>query len=164
MFYQKEQFLFYEQLEQNWEIIKEEFLNLKRTMYVDWPEKHFYEGNWKVFGLFDWPGGKKLDSAKYCPKTVSIIEEFIPQHMSAGFSILKPKTKIKPHTGRPIDVLRCHLGLIIPKDCGLQVNGETQKWENGKVFVFDDTYLHSAWNDSEEERVILLLDFKKPKI
>jgi hypothetical protein len=32
-------------------------------------------------------------------------------------------------------------------------------WENGKCMVFDDTYIHSAHNESDQERVILLLDF-----
>jgi aspartyl/asparaginyl beta-hydroxylase (cupin superfamily) len=28
--------------------------------------------------------------------------------------------------------------------------------------VFDDTYEHEVWNDTEDERVILLFDFDRP--
>ena len=56
-------------------------------------------------------------------------------------------------------VLRCHLGLTIPKDCYLLVNDKKGYWEQGICMVFDDTYVHSAVNNSDEQRVILLLDF-----
>ena len=32
----------------------------------------------------------------------------------------------------------------------------------GEVFVFDDTYEHEVWNDTGDERVILLFDFDRP--
>jgi hypothetical protein len=34
----------------------------------------------------------------------------------------------------------------------------------GEVIVFDDTYPHSAWNDSDSERIILYIDFKVPEV
>ena len=30
--------------------------------------------------------------------------------------------------------------------------------------MFDDTYPHSAWNDSDSERIILYIDFKVPEV
>lgn len=33
-----------------------------------------------------------------------------------------------------------------------------------EVIVFDDTHPHSAWNDSDSERIILYIDFKIPKV
>lgn len=30
------------------------------------------------------------------------------------------------------------------------------------MLVFDDTHTHEAWNATNEERVILLLDFQRP--
>ena len=56
-------------------------------------------------------------------------------------------------------VLRCHLGLSVPPDCYLQVGDFKKTWEDGKTLVFDDTYIHSAANNSDQPRVILLLDF-----
>ncbi len=62
-------------------------------------------------------------------------------------------------------ILRSHLGLIIPKDrekCRIRVGDEICVWQPGEIFVFDDTYEHEVWNDTDEERVILLFDFDRP--
>lgn len=42
------------------------------------------------------------------------------------------------------------------------MGAETRTWQPGKCLVFDDTVEHCAWNDSEIERVVLLLDMLKP--
>ena len=53
-----------------------------------------------------------------------------------------------------------HLGLIIPEgDLGLRSLEETRGWEEGGVFIFDDRLEHEAWNRTEEDRVVLLIDF-----
>jgi beta-hydroxylase len=62
-------------------------------------------------------------------------------------------------------MLRAHLGLIIPAErekCRMRVADRTCVWKEGEVFVFDDTYEHEVWNDTSEERVILLFDFDRP--
>ena len=51
--------------------------------------------------------------------------------------------------------------LITPKGAWIEVNGEQKEWEPGKMFVFDDMIRHSAYNGSDEERVILMVDFYK---
>ncbi len=38
----------------------------------------------------------------------------------------------------------------------------TSRRADGDAFVFDDTYNHEVWNDSEETRVILLIQIKRP--
>ena len=161
MFFEKQLFPFYQALEENWQAIKAEYLQLRDYQLQPWFQKEIYSGDWKVFGFFDWPNGHKTPGAALCPTTVSIIEEHIEGHATAGFSILKPGTIIDPHVGFAGDFLRCHLGLIIPENCAIKVNGEERTWQEGKVMVFDDTYEHSAWNKSREDRIILLLDFKK---
>jgi len=35
-------------------------------------------------------------------------------------------------------------------------------WEEGRSVVFDDTYPHEVWNDTDEERVVLFVDFARP--
>ena len=56
-------------------------------------------------------------------------------------------------------ILRCHLGVDVPPECYLNVGDKRQHWQTGKVLVFDDTFCHSAINNSDKQRVILLLDF-----
>jgi len=161
MYFEKEQFLFSKALEDNWTTILKEYQGLKEVQKEPWFEKEIYNGDWKVFGLFNFDGSEVPLGKRCCPITSSIIHEHIPDHQAAGFSILKPNTVITPHRGYSPAVLRCHLGLIIPENCALSVASVQKPWEEGKVMVFDDTYEHSAWNKSDKERVILLIDFKK---
>ena len=42
-----------------------------------------------------------------------------------------------------------------------EVDDEQKEWEPGKMFVFDDMIRHSAYNGSDEERVLLMVDFYK---
>ena len=161
MFYNNENFDFVQSFEKNWKKIYSEYLAI-RTNLVDWPEKNLYNGNWEVFGLFDWPTGKELtDNSKHCPFTTELIKKsFKNSHGAAGFSRLMPKTKISPHTGYKGKFLRAHLGLEIPEgDCHLQVCDEKRKWNQGNMLIFDDKLLHSAWNLTDKERIVLLIDF-----
>ena len=44
------------------------------------------------------------------------------------------------------------------------VMGEVKEWEEGKVMIFDDTFTHEAWNRSNEKRLVLNIDIKRPEI
>ena len=44
----------------------------------------------------------------------------------------------------------------------MRVGDTINVWRPGEIFVFDDTYEHEVWNDTQEERVILLFDFDRP--
>ena len=83
--------------------------------------------------------------------------------MSADFSFLPAKTQIKPHVGFTKMVLRAHLGLIIPEGCGIRVGNETRSWKEGKMLVFDDSFEHEAWNNSDQDRFVLMLDIANPR-
>ena len=83
---------------------------------------------------------------------------------TANFSVLKPKTRIPPHTGVANFRLVTHLPLILPPSCGFRVGSETREWRIGEAWVFDDTIEHEAWNDSDETRVILICDIWNPRL
>ena len=55
-----------------------------------------------------------------------------------------------------------HLPLIVPPGCGFRVGAERREWQEGKAFVFDDTFEHEAWNDSDVPRAVLILDIWSP--
>jgi aspartyl/asparaginyl beta-hydroxylase (cupin superfamily) len=160
MFLDARQFPFTRLLESRLGELRREFEFLAHHQFLPWPESELYDRGWEVFGL--WALGKRLDSnCRACPVTAETVES-IPGLTTAGFSIMAPGTYIRPHVGYTNTVLRCHLGLIVPDGCGIEVDGETRHWEEGKCLVFDDTALHSAWNDSDSQRVILLIDFVRP--
>jgi aspartyl/asparaginyl beta-hydroxylase (cupin superfamily) len=80
------------------------------------------------------------------------------------FSLLKPKTRIPPHTGGSNVRLVTHVPLIVPESCGFRVGNDTREWVPGKAWVFDDTIDHEAWNMSEKLRVILMFDVWNPAL
>jgi aspartyl/asparaginyl beta-hydroxylase (cupin superfamily) len=62
-------------------------------------------------------------------------------------------------------VLRYHLGLIVPEDaesCRIRVGEDICHWEEGKSMVFDDTFNHEVWNDTDDTRVVLFVDVMRP--
>jgi len=80
------------------------------------------------------------------------------------FSLLKPGTRIPAHNGTHNTRLICHLPLIVPPGCFFRVGNETRQWEVGKLIIFDDTIEHEAWNDSAEERVVLIFEVWRPEL
>jgi len=155
-------------LEDNFEIILNELQNLRLSsengFWLDTFPEYLHsnsKNNWKVF-TFQFFGIKHPLNCSLCPKTYDILSK-IPELISADFSYLPAKTKIKPHCGFTKMVLRAHLGLVIPVDCGLRVGKEVKKWEEGKMLIFDDSFEHEAWNDSDEDRFVLMLDIANPK-
>ena len=70
--------------------------------------------------------------------------------------------RIAPHTGMLNTRLICHLPLIVPPGCRFRVGNEVREWEEGKLLIFDDTIEHEAWNDSGEDRVVLIFDIWRP--
>jgi ornithine lipid ester-linked acyl 2-hydroxylase len=119
--------------------------------------------NWRTFILFGF-GQKLVKNTKHAPVTTALLEK-VPHLQTAWFSILGPNYHIPAHRGVTKGILRAHLGLIIPKDaknCYLRVDDKIKVWQPGEIFVFDDTYEHEVFNNTEDERVILLLDFDRP--
>jgi beta-hydroxylase len=118
---------------------------------------------WKVF-VIKWYD-KILDNAlKYCPKTCEIINK-CSDIRAAMFSILEPGKYIPLHKGPFVGCLRYHLGIKIPKDyknCYIEVNDERFYWQEGESLVFDDTYKHLVYNNTNEPRIILFLDIERP--
>ncbi|HET9428919.1 MAG TPA: aspartyl/asparaginyl beta-hydroxylase domain-containing protein [Allosphingosinicella sp.] len=80
------------------------------------------------------------------------------------FSLLRAGSRIAPHTGMHNTRLTCHLPLIVPPACGFRVGNETRGWEEGRLLIFDDTIEHEAWNDSDEDRLILIFDVWRPEL
>ena len=164
-------FPFLEAFTENWETIQAEakevlkFRDAIPTFHEVSPDQYRLstENNWKTFVLFGF--GQRLEkNAALAPKTSDLLES-VPNLQTAMFSILAPGYHIPAHKGVTKGILRSHLGLIIPKDrekCRIRVEDTITPWKEGEIFVFDDTFEHEVWNDTDEERVILLFDFDRP--
>jgi ornithine lipid ester-linked acyl 2-hydroxylase len=119
--------------------------------------------DWQSFFLYGFGLRSEANCAR-CPKTAALVES-IPGMTTALFSILAPGARLPPHTGPWKGVIRYHLGLMVPSPaeaCGIKVDGTTAHWHEGESMVFDDTFEHSVWNDSDGTRVVLFLDILRP--
>ena len=124
--------------------------------------------DWGACFLFEYgsPNQPVLDR---CPRTAAALKA-VPQAAipgrapSAFFSLLRPRTRIPPHTGVSNTRAIIHLPLIVPENCGFRVGGETRQWVEGQPFAFDDTIEHEAWNDSGYMRAVLIFDVWNPHL
>jgi len=118
---------------------------------------------WKTFFFLGY-GERFEDNIARCPATWAALQR-IPGLTTAFFSVLEPGKRLPPHRGPYKGVLRYHLGILIPERaeaCGIEVAGERRGWRAGHSLIFDDTFIHSAWNDSAERRIVLFVDFARP--
>lgn len=121
------------------------------------------DDRWRSFFLVGY-GQSIEENRRRCPATSRLIDA-VPGLNSAFFSILAPGAHIPRHKGVTKGLLTCHIGLKVPiprELCRMWVAGETALWENGEALVFDDTYSHEVWNETDEVRIVLLLQFRRP--
>ncbi len=122
--------------------------------------------DWSAFFL--WRDGERVEKhIERCPKTSALMETLplidIPTlGPTVLFSALEPHAHIPPHTGSTNVRLIVHLPLVIPPGCRFRVGNETREWREGEAWVFDDTIDHEAWNDSDQKRVIMMIDVWNP--
>jgi len=123
---------------------------------------------WSTLYLWENGGPVEKNVARF-PKTFAALQEVpLPRITTRApsilFSLLKPGARIEAHHGMINTRLICHLPLIVPPDCGFRVGNETRAWEEGKLLIFDDTIEHEAWNDSDEDRIVLIFDVWRPEL
>ena len=160
-----------ETFEKEWPAIREEALNIARhkdavpSISEISPDHKKLDNQKKWRSYFMWGYGFRSDhNCARCPATVRLVES-VPGLRTALFSMHEPGMTIAPHKGVTAGICVMHLGLVIPKDrenCAIRVADEIVHWEEGKAFVFDDTYKHETWNNTDEQRIILLLHFDRP--
>ena len=162
-FYDAKSFPWVDKIEDNWEVIKNEiasYVSHNKEIKPYFNEKLTVDATkWKSFALLVW-GWKKNKNIKQCLKTYELLNN-IEGLVSASISILDPETIIKPHFGDTNAIMRCHLGLIIPGQlpyCGIEVGGIQKSWEEGKLIIFDDSQTHSAWNNTKQTRIVMIID------
>ncbi|RST31944.1 aspartyl/asparaginyl beta-hydroxylase domain-containing protein [Sphingomonas ginkgonis] len=124
--------------------------------------------DWSVLALCE-AGWVDPALVQRCPVTWStLLAAPIPRVSGWGptvtFSLLKAGAHIAPHTGMHNSRLICHLPLIVPEGCRFRVGNEVREWVEGKLFIFDDTIEHEAWNDGGEDRIVLIFDIWRPEL
>ena len=179
-FYERSLFPWAEELESKTALIREElkaaladegqdfqpYINLRPGQPVDQWRDLNRSARWSHYGL--WRNGQPDEAhlAK-CPETRRALEAVDMAEIgglcpNAMFSALAPHTEIPPHTGETNARLVVHLPLVVPEKCTYRVGFDRRTWTEGELLIFDDTIEHTARNDSDQLRVILIFDVWNP--
>jgi beta-hydroxylase len=169
--FDRELFPWAREFEANWQVIRAELERILRyrdelpRLYEVSPgnTRISADDNWKSFVLYGF-GYRAENNCKLCPETARLLAT-VAGVENAFFSILAPGARIPPHKGLAKGLLRCHLGLIVPKrseGCRMYLDGTPHAWQEGRVLLFDDTQTHAVENSTNEDRVVLLFDFERP--
>ena len=158
-----------------------EIKNLIENQWIEWPEKYLYNINnkanlddsWKIIPLY----GFGIWCNQYVDRLPSIFTflKGLKGLKLAIISKLKPFTKLEPHQGwgfHSNNVLRCHYGLILSDNLSdswigvmdsydstnyLKVSHKLNDW-----IIFDDSKTHFAVNNTDQERIVLIIDMQRP--
>jgi Aspartyl/Asparaginyl beta-hydroxylase len=120
---------------------------------------------WRSYNFiehFEW----KPNRAERFPETRSVIEEISRSHtiVHAGFLIMEPGVYLPPHCDGANWLLSYQFGLVVPEKCHLQVDDEKRLHKEGCGLVFNDSFVHSAANESGESRILLAVLYANPHL
>lgn len=169
-FFDSSRFPWADEVERGWQDVRGELDHVLRFVndipnFQDISEENRAltdDDRWKTFFFRAW-GIPIANNCARCPRTAALLER-IPGMTSAFFSILMPRKHLPAHRGPYAGVLRYHLGLIVPhpEGCRIRVANEIGHWREGRSLIFDDTFEHEVWNDTDEVRVVLFVDIMRP--
>ncbi|WP_118988035.1 aspartyl/asparaginyl beta-hydroxylase domain-containing protein [Photorhabdus sp. CRCIA-P01] len=157
-------------LESNFPVIHQEITSLinKRelTRYKDIDPVRAAEvsENWKLYyAWFMWEENERAHID--CPTLIQLIRQ-MPNVINATIAVLEPCVTLAAHEGPYAGILRYHIGIKVPekKPPYIRVMNEYHTWQVGKSIVLDDCYEHEVYNESDDIRVILMIDFMRPMI
>jgi aspartate beta-hydroxylase len=133
------------------------------TFHTVWPD--FTErGEWAALWLRLY-GQEYNANAALAPQTIAALDQVPGLAGWLGFSAMAPKTHVAPHCGVTNAKLRCHVPLeLVPGGSRMRVGDRVHSWTEGEVLVFDDTFEHEVWNDSDQRRVLLIFDIYHPEL
>ncbi len=122
--------------------------------------------DWTSYFLWK-DGDLQIGARDQNPETFALLDRLplcdLPGYSpTVVFSVLQAHTHIPPHTGSTNVRLLAHLPLLLPGPARFRVGNESRAWRMGEAWVFDDSIEHEAWNDADQQRVILILDVWNP--
>ena len=101
------------------------------------------------------------------PDAFAFLSEFINTGLVnyLGVSVLPSHTCLNPHRHFNVGNLKLHASILCPPGCGLSFSDSTKCYQHNWLttsssIFFDDNFIHSAWNNSEATRYVLISDFQ----
>ena len=122
-----------------------------------------YGQDWKTLVLQD-RGRWEETNTKIFPVATQAVRESGCPTAEVFFARQPGGTGIKPHTDNTNYLMTSHLALRAPEGpCWIRVGSEKREWETGKMLVMDTSFIHETWNETEEERFVLLMRHYHPE-
>lgn len=159
-----------------WRAIRDEALAVRRRLaevprfHEIMPEQASISANdgrdWRMFILKAY-GVEQPRNMAACPQLAALVRD-VPEVLSASFSFLGPHKHIPPHRGPIRGILRFYMMLSMPRAADgspaavLKVDDVEYRLDEGQFLLWDDTFEHEAWNDSDQVRIVLSLDVWRP--
>lgn len=162
-------FPWFEVLESNAGVVQSELSALFEAPHAfhqeDSPTYDGPQEGWSV-ALLDQHGRRHRENIRRCARTMELIDRHVPHSLrECQFSRFEPGTHVQEHHGVANVILTCHLCLFTPETgAGMKVGGEVKWQSEGRGLIFDDTFLHEAWNHGDSPRTILMWDVWHPEL
>jgi ornithine lipid ester-linked acyl 2-hydroxylase len=160
-------------LEAHWQDIRDEAVAIRAQDIPSLGDISFDHGRiaadrrWRAFFLKGY-GYRMEANARRAPVTAALIEK-VPGLVTANFSVLEAGGHIPRHWGMTKGMLTYHLALKSPAErdkCRMHIEEgdrlHVMRWDEGQSFIFDDMFNHEVWNETDEDRYILLIQIKRP--
>jgi beta-hydroxylase len=160
-------------LEARWKDIRDEALRIRAEDIPSLGDISFDHGRiaadkrWRAFFLKGY-GYRMEANAARAPVTAALLDK-VPGLVTANFSVLAAGGHIPRHWGMTKGMLTYHLTLRAPREwdkCRMHLEeGEAVhvlNWQDGQSFLFDDMFNHEVWNETGEDRYVLLIQIKRP--
>jgi len=153
----------------NWQVFRDEGMALYHqgeikasARYDDLGFNSFFRSGWKRFYL-KWYDAPLPSAQQLCPRSVELLQR-IPSIKGAMFAMLGSGGVLNEHRDPYAGSLRYHLGLSTPNNdrCRIYIDGTPYSWRDGQGLLFDETYIHKAYNDTPQDRLILFCDVTRP--
>lgn len=123
------------------------------------------QGAWA--GAYLWVHGQEIpEVCDLCPSMGSYLRRTpgATRYGTAFLSVLAAGSHVTPHCGSTNTKLRVQLPIVVPEECYLRVGNYERRLEPETPLVFDDSFLHSAWNHGASARIVLVFDFFHPDL
>ncbi len=123
-------------------------------------------GKTKAWRLINIKAGDEYSAVahKYFPSLVRLLRS-VPQIGTCAISVLQDGVHIPIHVGYYKGIMRYMIPVVVPKDrenVFLCVNEIKYSWTEGVGILWDDTYPHKVYNNTNEIRVVIYMDVVRP--
>jgi aspartyl/asparaginyl beta-hydroxylase (cupin superfamily) len=117
---------------------------------------------WKLYYAYMY--GQSNELARDEVPTLLSFAQSRPEVVNAFVSILDPGVELPPHKDPYAGVLRYHLGVRVPRvnPPHIRLDQDRHTWKEGEGRVLDVSVEHEVVNTSEEPRVVVIIDFRRP--